>query len=40
MTPLDLFGAAAAGVMVVLLSIRALRNLRDLARDEPAASRR
>ncbi len=40
LTPLDLVGAAAAAVMIALLSVRALRNLRDLARDEPAAARR
>lgn len=39
LTPLDLVGAAAAAVMIALLTVRALRNLRDLARDEPAASR-
>jgi phosphatidylglycerophosphate synthase len=39
-TALDVIGAAIAAVMVVLLVGRAFRNLRELARDEPAAPRR
>ena len=39
-TPLDLVGIAIAAVMIVLLLARAGRNLRELARLEPAASRR
>jgi archaetidylinositol phosphate synthase len=38
-TPLDLFGFAAVGTMVLLLIVRTRRNLRLLAADEPAASR-
>jgi archaetidylinositol phosphate synthase len=39
LTALDLVGLGAAAVMVALLVTRAMRNLRELARDEPAASR-
>ena len=39
-TALDLVGVGLAAVMVLLLVGRARRNLRELARDEPAASRR
>ena len=39
-TPLDVVGIAIAAVMVVLLLVRAVRNLRELAALEPAASRR
>jgi len=39
-TVLDLVGLGIAGVMIVLVLGRALRNLRDLAKIEPAASRR
>jgi phosphatidylglycerophosphate synthase len=39
LTALDLVGLGAAAVMVVLLATRAARNLRELARGEPAASR-
>jgi hypothetical protein len=40
LTVLDVIGLAIAAVMIVLLVGRAIRNLRELARDEPAASRR
>jgi archaetidylinositol phosphate synthase len=40
LTALDVVGGAIALVMVVLLVVRAARNLRELARDEPAAPRR
>jgi archaetidylinositol phosphate synthase len=40
LTVLDVIGLAIAAVMIVLLLGRAIRNLRELARDEPAASRR
>ncbi|HEU4657089.1 MAG TPA: CDP-alcohol phosphatidyltransferase family protein [Capillimicrobium sp.] len=40
LSPLDLVGTAIAAVMVVLLAGRAARNLRELAREEPAAPRR
>src|SRR3954469_7589447 len=40
LTALDVVGGAIAAVMVVLLVGRALKNLRELARDEPAAPRR
>ena len=40
LTVFDIVGLAIAGVMTVLLSGRALRNLRELARAEPAAKRR
>jgi len=39
LTALDLVGLGAAAVMIALLIARAARNLRELARDEPAASR-
>jgi archaetidylinositol phosphate synthase len=39
-SPLDLVGVAVAAVMVLLLLGRAARNLRELAREEPAAPRR
>lgn len=39
LSPLDIVGAAAAAVMVALLSVRAGRNLRELAVDEPPAPR-
>jgi archaetidylinositol phosphate synthase len=39
LTALDLFGLAAAAVMVGLLIARAARNLHALAQEEPAASR-
>ena len=40
MTVFDLVGLAIAGTMIALLLGRAVRNLRELAREEPAASRR
>jgi archaetidylinositol phosphate synthase len=40
MTVFDAVGLAIAGTMIVLLLARAIRNLRDLAHQEPAASRR
>ncbi|MDQ3934972.1 MAG: CDP-alcohol phosphatidyltransferase family protein [Actinomycetota bacterium] len=40
MTVFDLVGLAIAGVMIALLLGRGIRNLRELAREEPAASRR
>ena len=40
MTVFDLVGLAIAGTMIALLLGRGLRNLRELAREEPAASRR
>jgi phosphatidylglycerophosphate synthase len=40
LTVLDVIGLAIAAVMIVLLAGRAIRKLRELARDEPAASRR
>jgi phosphatidylglycerophosphate synthase len=40
LTPLDFVGIAIAAVMIVLVLGRAGRNLRELARLEPAASRR
>jgi archaetidylinositol phosphate synthase len=40
LTVFDLIGLAIAGVMIVLLIGRVARNLRELARKEPAASRR
>ncbi|MGH2966484.1 MAG: CDP-alcohol phosphatidyltransferase family protein [Solirubrobacterales bacterium] len=40
MTVLDLIGLAIAGTMVALLFGRITRNLRELARREPAAPRR
>ena len=40
MTVFDLVGLALAGTMIVLLVGRVIRNLRELGRREPAASRR
>jgi len=40
LTVLDVIGLGIAAVMIVLLVGRAIRNLRELARAEPAASRR
>jgi archaetidylinositol phosphate synthase len=40
LTALDVVGAGVAAVMVALLLARANRNLRELARSEPAAPRR
>ena len=40
MTVFDVIGLAIAGVMIALLTTRAFKNLRELAREEPAASRR
>jgi archaetidylinositol phosphate synthase len=40
LTVLDLIGLAIAATMVVLLIGRAVRNLRELGRREPGASRR
>ena len=40
LTVLDVIGLAIAAVMIVLLAGRAIRNLRELAKAEPAASRR
>jgi archaetidylinositol phosphate synthase len=40
MTVFDVVGLALAGTMIVLLVGRAARNLRELARREPGASRR
>ena len=40
MTVFDAIGLAIAGVMLVLLTGRAFQNLRELAKDEPAAPRR
>ena len=40
MTVFDVIGLAIAGVMLVLLAGRAFQNLRELAKDEPAAPRR
>jgi hypothetical protein len=40
LTVFDLIGLAIAGTMIVLLLGRAGRNLRELARKEPAAPRR
>jgi archaetidylinositol phosphate synthase len=39
-TVLDVIGLGIAGVMIALLTTRAFKNLRELAREEPAASRR
>jgi archaetidylinositol phosphate synthase len=39
-TALDVVGAGVVAVMVALLVVRAVRNLRELAREEPAAPRR
>jgi phosphatidylglycerophosphate synthase len=40
LTVLDVIGLGIAGVMLALLTTRAFSNLRELAREEPAASRR
>jgi archaetidylinositol phosphate synthase len=40
MTVFDLVGLALAGTMIALLAGRVVRNLRELGRREPAASRR
>ena len=40
LTVFDVVGLSIAGVMVVLLAGRSIRNLRELARQEPAAPRR
>jgi archaetidylinositol phosphate synthase len=40
LTAFDVIGLAIAGTMIVLLVGRAVRNLRELARKEPAAPRR
>jgi phosphatidylglycerophosphate synthase len=40
MTLFDVFGLGVAATMVTLLAWRAIRNLRELAREEPAAPRR
>jgi archaetidylinositol phosphate synthase len=40
MTVFDVIGLAIAGVMIALLTTRMVMNLRELAREEPAASRR
>ena len=40
LTVFDVIGLGIAGVMVALLAGRAAKNLRELAREEPAASRR
>jgi phosphatidylglycerophosphate synthase len=40
MTVFDLIGLAIAGVMIALLVARAFGNLRELAKEEPAAKRR
>jgi archaetidylinositol phosphate synthase len=40
LTVFDLIGLAIAATMITLLVVRAARNLRDLARDEPSAPRR
>jgi phosphatidylglycerophosphate synthase len=40
LTALDVVGTGVVAVMVALLVVRAVRNLRELARDEPAAPRR
>jgi phosphatidylglycerophosphate synthase len=40
MTVFDVVGLAIAGAMIVLLLGRAVRNLRELAREEPPAPRR
>ncbi|MET0749615.1 MAG: CDP-alcohol phosphatidyltransferase family protein [Solirubrobacterales bacterium] len=40
LTVFDLIGLAIAGTMIVLLGGRATRNLRELAKKEPAANRR
>ena len=40
LTVFDVVGLAIAGTMIALLLGRAVRNLRELAREEPAATRR
>jgi archaetidylinositol phosphate synthase len=40
LTAFDLIGLAIAGTMIALLAARAFRNLRELAKKEPSASRR
>ena len=40
LTVFDVVGLGIAGVMTVLLAGRSFRNLRELAREEPAAKRR
>jgi len=40
MTVLDVIGLAIVGVMLTLLCVRVFGNLRELAREEPAAKRR
>ena len=40
MTVFDVIGLAIAGVMIALLIVRAFGNLRELAKQEPAAPRR
>jgi phosphatidylglycerophosphate synthase len=40
LTVFDVIGLTIAGVMIAMLAGRALGNLRELAREEPAASRR
>jgi archaetidylinositol phosphate synthase len=40
MTVLDLVGLLIAGGMILMLAVRAARNLRELSKREPAASRR
>ena len=40
MTVLDVIGLAIVAVMLTLLCVRAFQNLRELAREEPAAKRR
>jgi hypothetical protein len=40
LTVFDVIGLTIAGGMIAMLAGRALRNLRELAREEPAASRR
>jgi archaetidylinositol phosphate synthase len=40
LTVFDVIGLAIAGAMIAMLAGRAVRNLRELAKQEPAASRR
>jgi hypothetical protein len=40
LTVFDAIGLAIAGGMIALFTSRAVRNLRELSRREPAASRR
>ena len=40
MTVFDAIGLAIAGVMLTLLTVRVFGNLRELAKQEPAAPRR